>query len=630
MTMHIEILPSGSSFTVRVRTGSGAFELERSGVELGPEAMVNIRGEQVPLARICNAARNPDYTHTAALLDRRGQTAVGEYLWNAVFGDRAAEYWSRLAGIATDIRIVTTDERIACLPWNLMGREGGHCVLRNVMVALATRTEQAPAELPPLPHLLVIAPQPRDRDGTAGTPHLDELEAMLRSADPRYALGGQRLRVVRSWQEFLDCRDFKADAVYYYGHGIGDGEAAELWFENEDGLARTVPLADFATALLRFAAPVIVYVNCCQGDAAGYLGAGFQFGDRVAALVANRATAAVDLARKQGMLFWRRVLLDGADPGQAVREMYLGYLEQGLDSNSVHWMTPVLYRHYSDWQSSPLVKEQRSRMGDPSWHLKVDRVPQASRILYEIDTMFQQGKPRTQAYAWYGKPGHGCELLVKRLRVDFDERLRDTKIVEFTPEWPLVAEPGQFRTMLLQALAIQRFEDIPAALRREARASSDTRVLAYVRHTTVRGQGVINPKSVRQYLDLWNREVAPYFTVRNFAVIGMAFVVDKPEGFAAAMVKSGPPPDGMALTGFTLLDELKSLTRQDLVHFLSRHKIEYLPADFDRTLDAILKRTGGAYEATVEELEKAVINLWESGTIEMPPEDTEHSPDFDY
>ena len=630
MTMHIEISPSGSSFSVRVRTAGGAFELDRPGVSLGPEAMVTVRDEQVPLVRICDAAREPDYTHTAALLDRRGQVAVGEYLWNEVFGDRAAECWNRLPNIASEIRIVTTDERIARLPWNLMGREGGHCVLRNVMVALATRTDHEPAELPPLPHVLVVAPQPRDRDPTAGAAHLDEFEAMLRGADPRYAQGGQRLRIVRSWQEFLDVRDFKADVVYYYGHGFADGDSAELWFENENGLARAVPLADFANALLRVCKPVIVYLNCCQGDAAGYLGAGFQFGDRVPALVANRATATVDLARKQGMLFWRRVLLDGADPGQAVRELYLGYLEQGLDSNSVHWMTPVLYRHYSKWQSSPLLREQPSRMGDPSWHLKVDRVPQASRILYEIETMFQQGKPRSQAYTWYGKPGHGCELLVKRLRVDFDERLRDTKIVEFAPEWPQVAEPGQFRNMLLQAFGIQRFEDVPAALRRDVRANSDTRVLAYIRHTTVKGQGVINPASLRQYLDLWNREVAPHFSVRNFAVLGTAFVVEKPQNFAEAMIKHGPPADGMALTGFTLLDELKSLTRQDLVHFLNRHKIEYLPADFERTLDAILQRTGGAYEATVEELEKAVIKLWEKGTIELTPNSNDPTPDFDY
>ncbi len=629
MTLLVEILRSDDGHDVRVRAAGGATDVRRCGAALGPEATVTIRDEAVPLARICNAAREPDFTHTAALLDRRGQTAVGEYLWNTVFGEKAADRWNGLSNSESDISIVTTDERIARLPWNLMGREGGHCVLRGVMVSLSTRVERAPTELPPLPRLLVIAPQPRDCDPTAATAHLEELEGMLRGADPRYAQGEQRLRVLRSWEDLLAASDFKPDCVYYYGHGFADGETAELWFENGNGLVQTVPLADFATALLRDRAPVAVYINCCQGDAAGYLGAGFQFGNRVPVLVANRATAAVDLARKQGLLFWRRLLINGTDPGEAVREMYLSYLDHGLTGDSVHWMTPVLYRHYSTWRSCPLLREQRSRMGDPTWHLKVDRVPQASRILYEIGNLFKQGKPRTQAYVWYGKPGHGCELLTKRLRVEFDEMLADTKIVEFTPEWPQIAESAQFRHMLLQAFGVQHFEDIPAALRREARANSDTRVLAYVRHTTVKDSKVINPARVRQYLDLWNREVAPHFTVRNFAVIGMAFVVEKPSGFIEAMHKHGPP-DGMPQTGFTLLDELKSLTRQDLTNFLSRHTIDHLPTDFSSTLDKILKQTDGAYEATVEALEKAVIDLWEKGAIDLPPDDDKQEPEFDY
>jgi len=50
--------------------------------------------------------------------------------------------------------------------------------------------------------------------------------------------------------------------------------------------------------------PLLVYVNCCQGDAAGYLGIGRQV--NVPAVLANRTKAVISAARAQAMSVWKR------------------------------------------------------------------------------------------------------------------------------------------------------------------------------------------------------------------------------------------------------------------------------------------------------------------------------------
>ena len=97
----------------------------------------------------------------------------------------------------------------------------------------------------------------------------------------------------------------------------------------------------------------LVYVNCCQGDAGGFLGVGMQLADFVPAVMTNRTVAMVSAAQAQALAFWENVLLKGIAPHKAVTRLYRGMEDLNLSAVDVRWMTPVLHCGYDTWRANP-------------------------------------------------------------------------------------------------------------------------------------------------------------------------------------------------------------------------------------------------------------------------------------
>lgn len=470
-------------------------------LQLGPDTEIAIKGQPYRLDALVDALIGYHANDLQTAYDERGQLEIGRHLYHQLFGDLDMAERQRLRANELDLRIVTEDEHIARLPWVLLADSNVFLSATGWSVALARTVCDDLYELPPSPRILVAAPQPVGVEATRAEPHLEALELMLSGADPRH-VRGHFLHVVTTWEACVrEVEVFQPHLVYYYGHGVGDRHTSRLVFASEPGnQRRDVPVIDVATHLRQMPGgpPLLVYVNCCLGDAGGLLGAGQAFGDAVPAVISNRTVAHIDTAQAQAMAFWRRVLLDGAAPHTAVAEIRRGMVSMGLTLSNERWMTPVLHSHYGTWVANPPQPASRLER-DPHWRHKLDRVRQFGQVFYLTSQMLLEQRPRSLAYVWYGQPGQGVDLFHQRLTVELQEKLTDTPLIEVLPEWPLVPSWEAFEAMMLDAFEVVALDHIPGRIRERTRGVSRRQALVYVRHAPVQSSRVINPPVLKSY-----------------------------------------------------------------------------------------------------------------------------------
>jgi hypothetical protein len=398
--------------------------------------------------------------------------------------------------------------------------------------------------------------------------HLEALEELLAGADPRHTRG-RHLRVVATWEAFSDTvADFRPHLVYYYGHGIGD-------------------------------------------------------------LVTNRTVAHIDAAHAQGLAFWRSVLLDGTPPHVAVAQMRSNLINLGLGLGDARWMTPVLHCHYRTWKANPPTSRRRLE-ADPHWRLKLDRVQHFGQVFYLTSQMLQERRPRSLAYVWYGQPGQGIDLFHQRLNVELRDRISDAHFYQVRPEWPpTVNAPAQdFEAMLTEAFEVNRLDDIPGRIRTESRGVSGRQTLVYVRHLPVQSSKVINPSVLKDYLEWWDTYFVRLLEGQVFALLGVSFVVDKPNVFRRVLTERERINDlPLDRTVLRVLDELDRVTKKDLLDFLNTHNIPLPISRRDRVLDDILAQTAGHYEMTLEALKDIAARAW--APAEQASDDQQTTEDDD-
>ena len=288
-------------------------------------------------------------------------------------------------------------------------------------------------------------------------------------------------------------------------------------------------------------------------------------------------------------------------------------------------MTPVLHGDYRDWRSEAAgaTGARSARDHDPNWHLKIDRVSQYHTVAGEVRQMVRQGRPRCHAYVWYGRNGEGMDLFHKRLNVELRDDLDNTRLVERTPEWPDdLADAGRsFEDMLCQAFAVDELEAIPATIRHLAGGGYGSRVLVYLRHRPVLGKCLINPQAIGRYLKWLDHQLPRLLDEGQFLLLGVSFEVAKPAGFRQAVLNKGLEELRLDETVFQLLDELERLALSDLLRFVKTHRIHRAGRlDRDR-LQALLNKTGGNYEQTVEELRLLMDQVWYETAEQASPVD---------
>ncbi len=583
-------------------------------LQLGPTATVRIKGKDYQLGQLVQALIAYQQDDLREVYDERGQLELGQYLYAQLFGSLDTREMQRLHDAKVEVQIVTIDEHLARLPWVLLADRGVFLSTAGWAVTLTTTIESDDCELSPSPRILVVAPQPTGVATTQAEPHLEKLEELLSGADPRHSWG-RNLRRVETWETFTQTvTEFQPQIVYYYGHGIGDVHSSKLVFATGKQHQRIdKPIADVAACLRQMPGgpPLLAYLNCCQGDAGGVLGAGLQLGNFIPAVVTNRTVAHIDAAQAQGLAFWRRVVLDGMAPHTAVAEMYTQVVNQDLSLSDARWMTPVLHRHYATWKANP---PRSNNELSPHWQLRLDRVPQISQVTHLTRLMLREQRPRTLSYVWYGQEGQGVDLFHQRLPVEFREDLPGVSLYEVLPEWPVeLVHPGRsFTDMLTAAFDVNHLGDIPARIRAQTRGASGRQTLVYVRHTPVRSaKAVINAKTFGTYLEWWDTHFAPLLDGQVFAVLGVSFVVKEPSKFDRVFTERERIHDlPLSRTVFKLLDVMKEVAKSDLRDFLRTHNIAIPLGRIDKLLDAILAKTGGHYEATLEELKDIAARAW--------------------
>ncbi|HMQ32202.1 MAG TPA: hypothetical protein PKD53_15840 [Chloroflexaceae bacterium] len=631
MRYFIHLTRRADGYAATIHQGNPALGRTAAGLALGPEAPVRIREREVPLGEVARALAAYDNRALAALYDEHGQFAIGHHLYRQLFGDAPPESFRQHPDDPVDLRIVADDEEIPRLPWALLAHKGVFLVAAGWSITLASTGRLRAVELPAAPRLLLVAPEPADQQRTRAEAHLEELEFLLSLHDR--ALSGERVRRVRTWAELREALPaFEPDLIYYYGHGRGDSHRAVLAFADELGRLDERPVADLAQligALPR--PPLLVYLNCCSGDAGGFLGAGWQIGQRVPAVLANRTLVEIDAAQAQAIVFWRTLLVERRAPHLALASLYGKVTERGLSFRDARWLTPVLYCHYDGWAAPPLQRAEQAPR-DPHWHLKLDRVVQFSIVSAQTRQMLRERRPRSLAYIWYGEPGQGVDRFHTRLQVELEtDPPQGAQIVVVRPEWPPVFDlPRDYEAMLVEAFEGVPLRSVSASLKARARGGPQQPVILYVRHRPVRGDAkdVVNPYKLRSYLQWWDQVFVPRLAGPHHALLTIPFEVERPARFRAAVLEGARLRDlELGHTIFRLLDEMERLALSDLLDFLQMHEIRLPRAARERVLQAILTRTGGHYDQTVSELRRIVESVIHADDAPQPASD---APILDY
>ncbi|MCP4105056.1 MAG: hypothetical protein GY749_05905 [Desulfobacteraceae bacterium] len=545
--------------------------------------------------------------------DERVQLNLGQHLYNQTLGTLPEQKQEQLSN-AKDLRILTNDEWIAKLPWNLLANKGIFLCTIGYSVSVSRQSENAPCELPPSPRLLIVAPQPANVPETYAKDHLEDLEDILSSHDPLLSFDNH-IKTACTWDDFVCMvNEFKPQLVYYYGHGESEGKKTRLVFAQGPKNKRLdKPVADFALCLRNMEKPpILAYINCCLGDAGGFLGAGMQLGDFIPAVITNRTIAYIPVAQAQGIALWENILIRAIPPHQAVATLYARMEAHNLTTADIKWINPVFHCHYSQWDAKPPTPPDRLT-DDPHWHLKIDRVSQFSHVVAQTRLMLREKKPKSLVFVWYGQEGQGIEIFHKRLWVELREDLSNTFVHPVRPAWPFHLEDYQtaFGNTLAQAFEVNTLDDIPARIRNESHGQSGRQTLVYIRHEPVRATNLINPESLRGYVEWWDHEFAPRLQKSQFALLSVSFIVENPPAFAEYMEEEKFDSLDLKHTDFWLLDEMEQLALKDLLRFLRTHNIRLPVERRDKVLKKILKKTGGQYEQTIDELKKLRKEAWQ-------------------
>lgn len=589
-------------------------------ISLSPEAKVIIKGKPFSLAQLLNALFQYQESDLKLAYDERGQLELGQYLFRQIFGNADAALKKSLTNenLKTELRIVSHDEHICRLPWVLLADENANFLSAlNCTVSLSASMDSHNIELPPSPKILIVMPQPihEKYPETKAESHLERLEDLLSSADHRH-YQGHNLRVVFTYEDFeREIKLFQPHILYYYGHGIGDTDSSRLCFAfGKERKLREILIADISYFLRNLPQrPIIAYLNCCQGDTGGFLGAGMQLRNFIPVVISNRTKAKIEAAKDQAEAFWRCVLIDGLAPLQAMNEMRHYQKGEHLTLADARWMTPVLHCGYNRWTSNPPEKIGH-HIRDPFWHLKIDRVKQFGPVYYLTMQMLQEQKPRSLAYLWYGAEGQGVDLFHHRLKVELQERLRDVNVSEIQPEWPIqMTNPHQcFEDMMTEAFDVQSLSHIPGRIREYSRSVSGRQTLVYVRHQPLRTTKIITLDRLKTYLEWWDCCFTRILEGQAFGLLGISFVVSDTKAFHKTLVeKKRINALQLQHTVFHLLDEMEHLTKKDLLDFLKAHNIPLPQKLQDKVLDKILSETGGHYEMTLEALKDVVSRGWD-------------------
>lgn len=613
ISLFVTIAVRDGSYTCQLRDVSASKSYPEFAVRLGPNDSATINGEAVSLAALLKKLADYDSNDLSSFFNDEGQSQIGQYLFDEIFRSLNDAEQTKLCSDGVELRVVTSDEHIARLPWCLLYRKGVFLTTEKWSVALSPNLENcADCLLPPSPRLLFVVPQPKDWSETQGESHVEELELLLSAANYLH-IRGKHLRVVQTWEDLVKTvSSWQPHVLYFYGHGIATKNSSKLVFSDNSGQGETRSLVDLANLLKTEAdPPKIAYLNCCKGDVGGFLGVTFQLGAFIPAVITNCTVALVDAAREQGRTVWRNILVNGVPPHEALVSMRRRVAAANFSLCDVRWMTPVLHYRYKKWDFKAPANWSRLQF-KPNWDNLLDRTKQTGEVILRVGSMLHSNNRNCLAFLWHGQQGQGVDQFYQRLKLEMQDHFPDVALYEVTPAWPqeLHNFNRSLSDMLAEAFEVASIAEIPSAISSRMASRSASRAVAYIRHPVLSGETQLSdPTQLQNYLEWLDKNIAAEAGENTCLLIGFGLEHNSYLPAGAGVPFNLEAYDVLENTEFTwltfyILEELGTVSRRDLLDFMRVHNWQLPNSIRDNLIKGILDKTGGQYQKVLEELKE--------------------------
>ncbi len=179
MRYFLEISQENNSYTVSLHQGNPKMANKRINVALGSIAKVIVKGEEHDLGELVRLLKEFDEQRVNDIYDERGQLDIGHYLYQQLIGGRLPTDFNRPGDDQVDLRLITSDEHIASLPWPLMAHKGVFLSTCNWSVTLARTDYVQNCQLPDHPRVLIVTPEPDGKSPTGWKAHVEQLTYRL-------------------------------------------------------------------------------------------------------------------------------------------------------------------------------------------------------------------------------------------------------------------------------------------------------------------------------------------------------------------------------------------------------------------------------------------------------------------
>jgi len=355
----------------------------------------------------------------------------------------------------------------------------------------------------------------------------------------------------------------------------------------------------------------------------------------VPAVLTNRPYASVQTAGDLAVEILLRILFHNMPPHVTLQGVAWNRQSEDLAArSSPDWVNLTLFRNYRAWHSFS-VSRKSSRIPDPIWHVKIDRRHQFNMVSGNVRLMLLYQRPKSYAFIWYGLQDQGQEVFHQRLNSELQEVFNEVDLIEFSPQWPLFPEGGNyddlFTAMIKQAFgANQDLDEVPGIIRRHTHDSGNRQTLVYVRHTPVTSKKHLSPEQLQQYLKWWDLFAVPQFHEGVYGLLGISFVVKNPAVFKEVMDKRKiSQVKGYKNSQVEVLDKLDKLVEDDLIRFFDTHDVKIPEEAYEPIAKKIIRESNGVYNSTLELIEREIYKYWDDAKEEVIiNEDKEEDEDY--
>jgi len=544
--------------------------------------------------------------------ENNSQFMFGRYLYKNIFNNTPFSKIRPQTG-ETQLLFINPDDFLSRLPWNLMADKRGF--LTNCSVSICPDAPEKDADLPENPTLLIVSSCTPGKQPEIEIHHKN-LEKMLLAQDPGF-LPGERLRLAQTLPEFKkQLKESSPQAIYLNVPFAGTAHNPKIVFYDNKKQTE-MPVADLAELLEQTTRkPLVLYLNSYEGNTALITGAARSLIHHIPAVLTVRTPALGKGAFEQALVFWDGLLLKGLPPHKIISKMAWQAAELGLNLPDPRWAAPILHRTYDKWNSNPpkaIKREDR----DPYWSFKLNRHSQFDRVFRQVFEMFHEQKPKSCAYLWYGKADQGVDVFHDRLKLEFQEKLKQVGMIVKNPMWPQIHEkPKKFYShMMCVAFGVEELRQIPMKIREQLKLQGDKKGLVYIKHEPVRHEYQCKPENLKIYLKWWDEEFIKLLPEKTFGLLGISYIKKEPQAFLSLVTeKLALDTIDLKKTVFQILDELDRIKLSDLITFVKTHKIIMPEENRNQILRKILDKdiTDGQYNKVINQLQKHEAENWKS------------------